>query len=98
VIEGLDERNDFFDNMNSSFLCISYSPSHNFIFSYTIPHMQADSDLLTTQLNLEKKATSKDESNYFVEGFELPPEEQAIRDRLLSHIPIIKTKFYRVIP
>jgi hypothetical protein len=61
--------------------------------------MQGDSDLLSTQINLEKKSTSKDESNtYFVEGFELPPEEQAIRDRLLSHIPIIKTKVYRVLP
>jgi hypothetical protein len=34
--------------------------------------------------------------DYFIEGYDLPPEEQAIRDRLLSHVPTLKTKTYRV--
>lgn len=36
--------------------------------------------------------------DYFIEGFDLPPSEQAIRNRLLTHVPTLKTKTYRVFP
>lgn len=92
----LDDPSDFSIN-EYRFLFYKLSSSDNFI--WVISRMQGDSDLPSTQVILEKKSTSKDEPNsYFVEGFELTPEEQAIRDRLLSHIPTIKTKVYRVFP
>ncbi len=60
--------------------------------------MKSELDINSTQLSLEKKTTHKDDSSsYFIEGYELPPEEQLIRDKLLTHIPLIKSKNYRVI-
>ena len=60
--------------------------------------MQSEIDLLGTQSMLDKKAisTKEDAINYFTEGFEIPPQEQVIRDKLLNHFPILKTKTYRV--
>ncbi len=61
--------------------------------------MQSEIDLLGTQSVLDRKqvSTKEDGLNYFTEGFEIPPEEQVIRDKLLNHFPILKTKTYRVI-
>jgi hypothetical protein len=35
--------------------------------------------------------------DYFIEGYDLPQEERVIRDRLLTHVPTLKTRSYRVV-
>jgi hypothetical protein len=48
---------------------------------------------------VDKRNGSKDDFvAYLTEGFEIPSQERLIRDRLIEHIPSIKTKAYRVLP